>query len=55
MVERIQQTISEYQQQIAEIPYRPTALGINGGVNLVFLTFLFSDKGLGTQILKDLG
>jgi hypothetical protein len=30
-------------------------LGINGGVNMVFLMFLFSDKDLGIQFLKDVG
>jgi hypothetical protein len=28
---------------------------INGGVNMVFLTFLISDKDLGIQFLKDVG
>jgi hypothetical protein len=61
MVEHIQQIISEYQQRIVEMPYVPkrsyghAALGINGGVNMVFLTFLFSDKDLSIQFLKDVG
>jgi len=43
------------------MPYAPkrsyvlSALEINGGVNVVFLTFLFSDKDLGIQFLKDVG
>jgi len=61
MVEHIQKTISEYQQRIMEVPYVPkrsygrSAIGINGVVNMVFLTFLFSDKDLGIQFLKDVG
>jgi transposase-like protein len=61
MVEHIQQIISEYQQRIVEMPYMPKrpyghmALGINVGVNMVFFTFLFSDKDLGIQFLKDVG
>ena len=57
MVEHIQQIISEYQQRIVEMPYVlkrsywHTALGINGGVNMVFLTFIFSDKDLDIQFL----
>jgi len=35
--------------------YRHTVLGISGCVNMVFLTFLFSDNDLGTQFLKDVG
>ena len=61
MVKHIQQIIFEYQQRIVEMPYVPkrsywhSALGINGGVNMVFLTFLFSDKDLGIRFLKDVG
>ena len=35
--------------------YRHSAVGINGYVNKVFLMFLFSDKDLGIQFLKDMG
>jgi len=35
--------------------YGHSALGINGGVNRGFLTFLFSDKDLNTQFLKGVG
>ena len=61
MVKYIQKIISEYQQRIVAMPYVPkrsyghSALGINGVVNMVFLTFLFSDKDLGIQFLKDVG
>ena len=30
-------------------------VGINGSVNMAFLTFLFSDKDLGIQFLKGAG
>jgi len=61
MVERMKQIISEYQRRIVEMPYVPkrshghSAVGINGSANLSFLTFLFSDKDLGIQFLKDVG
>ena len=59
MVEHIKQIISEYQRRIVEMSYMPkgsyglSAVGINGYVNMVFLAFLFSDKDLGIQFLKD--
>jgi len=55
MVEHIKQIISEYQLRIVEMSHMPkrsyghSAVGINGSVNMVFLTFLFSDKDLGIQ------
>jgi hypothetical protein len=61
MVEKIQGIISEYQRRLMEMPYVPkrsyghSAVGINGSVNIVFLTFLFCDKELGVQFLKDVG
>jgi hypothetical protein len=57
----MKQIISEHQQRIVEMPYMPTrsyrhsAVGINGSVNLSFLLFLFSDKDLRIQFLKDVG
>lgn len=59
-MEHIQQIIAQYQQQTAEKPYVPNrsyghpALGINGNVNRDFLTFLFSDKDVGIEFLKDM-
>jgi len=35
--------------------YGHSTLGINDGVNVVFLTFLFSDKDLGIKFLTDVG
>jgi hypothetical protein len=61
MVEHIKQIISEYQRRLSEMPhvnkrsYGHSAVGINGCVNMVFLTFLFSNKDLGIQFLKDVG
>ena len=61
MVEHLKQIIYEYQRRIVEMSYVPkrsyghSAVGINGPVNMVFLTFLFSDKDQGIQFLKDVG
>jgi hypothetical protein len=33
------------------MPYGHSALGINDGVNMGFLTFLFSEKDVGIQFL----
>ena len=61
MVNRIKEIISEYQRRLVEMPFVPkrsyghSVVGINGCVNAGFLTFLFSDKDLGFQFLKDAG
>ena len=61
MVEHMKQIISKYQRRIVEMSFVPkrsyshSAVGINGSVNMVFLTFLFSDKDLGIEFLKDVG
>jgi hypothetical protein len=58
MVENVKQILSEYQRQIVETPYVPKrsyALAINESVNLSILKFLFSEKDLGIQYLKDVG
>jgi len=61
MVDHIKEIISKYQRRIVEMPFVPkrsyghSAVGINGSVNAGFLTFLFSDRDLGIQFLKDAG
>lgn len=61
MVENIKEFIPQYQHRIVEMScvpkrsYRHSAVGINGCVSMVFLMFLFSDKDLGIQFLKDVG
>jgi len=61
MVNRIKEIISEYQRRLVEMPFVPkrsyghSVVGINGCVNAGFLIFLFSDKDMGIQFLKDVG
>ena len=58
MVGHIKEIISEYQRRLVEMPLVPkrsyghSAVGINGCVNA---GFLFSDKDMGIQFLKDAG
>ena len=53
--------IIEYQRRIVKMSYVPkrsyghSVVGTNCSVNMVFLTFMFSDKDLGIQFLKDVG
>jgi hypothetical protein len=61
MVGNVQRIISEYHRRLLQMPHMPkpsyghSAVGINGSVNTVFLTFLFCDLQLGIQFIKDVG
>ena len=61
MDEHIKSVISTYQRRLVEMPYVPrtsyrrVSLGDDGDANKLFLTYLFSDKDLGIQFLKDVG
>jgi hypothetical protein len=61
MVDAISTVITEYQRRLINMPYVPAttygraALGKDGVANELFLTFLFSDKEVGVQFLKDVG
>jgi hypothetical protein len=61
MVDAITAIMKEYQRRVVNMPYVPAktcgraALGKDGFANELFLTFLFSDKEVGAQFLKDVG
>jgi hypothetical protein len=60
-VDAISTVISEYQRRLINMPYVPettygrAALGKDVVANDLFLMFLFSDKEVGVQFLKDVG
>jgi len=61
MLPWITNIIKDYQDRVRELPYVPTtyfrwdSLGYPGDVNKLFLTFLFSDRNINIQFLKDVG
>ena len=61
MVQRITNIIKEYQDRVRELPYVPTtsfrrdSLGYPCHANKLFLAFLFSDRNIDIQFLKDIG
>jgi hypothetical protein len=60
-MEGIKSVIRTYQRRLMEMPYVATtsygriALGDDGDANKLFLTYLFGDKQVGLQFLKDVG
>ena len=61
MVQRITNIIKDYQDRVRELPYVPAtsfgrdSLGYPGDANKLFLTFLFCDRSMCIQFLKDVG
>ena len=61
MVQRITNIIKEYQDRVRELPYVPItffrrdSLGYPCDANKLFLMFLFSDRNIDIQFLKDIG
>ena len=61
MVQRITNIIKDYQDRVRELPYVPVtsfgrdSLGYPGDANKLFLAFLFGDRSIGIQFLKDVG
>ena len=61
MVHHRSNIIKEYQDKLREMPYVPKtsyqrdSLGYCGDANKTFLTFLFSNRDIGIQFLKDAG
>ena len=60
MMQRITNIIKEYQDRVRELPYVPAtsfrrdSLGYPCDANKLFLTFLFSDRNIDIQFLKDI-
>ena len=61
IVDQVKCVISKYQQRLMQMPFVPrssfgrVSLGKDGDVNKLFLTYLFIDMDLGTQLLKNVG
>jgi hypothetical protein len=61
MADKVKYVISKYQQRLMEMPFVPPStfgratLGDDDDANKLFLTYLFIDKELGIQFLKDVG
>ena len=61
MVQQITNIVKDYQYRVQELPYVPAtsfrrdSLGYPGDANKLFLTFLFCDRNIGMQFLKDVG
>jgi hypothetical protein len=59
MPDQVKCVISKYQLRLMEMPFVPPSffgcatLGDDGDANKLFLTYLFIDKDLGIQFLKD--
>ena len=61
MVQRITNITKDYQDRVRKLPYVPAtsfgrdSLGYPGDANNLFLAFLFCDRSIGIQFLKDVG
>ena len=60
-MQHIASIIQDYQERVRELPsvprtsYGRDSLGYRGDANKLFMTFLFCDRNIGIQFLKDVG